>query len=71
MLNKIVLNIGGMRCEHCPQKVHDAIARLEGVKAVNVNLEKTQAEIDYDSDRIRLEDIKEAVIDAGHYTILE
>jgi len=70
-LEKILLNIGGMKCENCHKKVHDAITELEGVKEVTVNLEKNQAEIEYDSNKISLEDIKKAIINAGSYTIIK
>ncbi|MEE8358696.1 MAG: heavy metal translocating P-type ATPase [Candidatus Hydrothermarchaeales archaeon] len=70
-MEKILLNIGGMKCENCHKKVYDAITSLEGVTAVTVNLEKNQAEIEYDSAKVSVEDIKKAVIDAGDYTILE
>ena len=55
--------IEGMSCGHCRQAVTDEISSVEGVEAVDVELETGRAEV-----RGRFEDarIREAVEEAGY-----
>ena len=50
---KKIIEIDGMKCEHCQKKVEDAINALN-VKSVKVNLEKKQAIVNSDLDDITL-----------------
>lgn len=40
-----ILQIGGMRCEHCAKAVQKAIEVLPGVDRVSVNLEQSSATV--------------------------
>ncbi|AKB79481.1 Lead, cadmium, zinc and mercury transporting ATPase [Methanosarcina horonobensis HB-1 = JCM 15518] len=57
-----------MTCGHCQKRVADAISSLDGVKSVDVNLEAESATVNFDPDKLSLEDIKEAVRKAGYST---
>ena len=35
-----ILNVKGMMCANCQKHVHDALLAMDGVSAVDVNLEK-------------------------------
>ncbi|MFQ5975337.1 MAG: heavy metal translocating P-type ATPase [Candidatus Hydrothermarchaeales archaeon] len=65
-MDKIVLDIEGMHCQNCQKKVHEAIAGLDGIDEVNVDLEKNQAEVEYDSSKVTVETLIEAVTKAGY-----
>jgi len=39
----IEIKIGGMSCENCARHVREALAKLEGVQKVAINIEKGQA----------------------------
>ncbi|MFU0824000.1 CopZ family metallochaperone [Clostridium sp.] len=58
------LNIDGMSCNHCVMHVKNALMEVEGVKNVEVNLDKKFAVVEGES----LEDSKmiSAVEDAGY-----
>lgn len=42
---KMTLKIKGMMCNHCKMHVEEALAKVEGVTSVKVNLEKGEAEV--------------------------
>ncbi|MCH3951544.1 MAG: heavy-metal-associated domain-containing protein [Acidaminococcus sp.] len=59
------LNVKGMMCAHCQQHVHDALAALDGVSAVDVNLEKGTAKVTASRD-IPVAEFDKAITDAGY-----
>ena len=63
---KADIKVYGMTCMHCHKRVTDAISALEGVNSVEVSLEDERASVEFDAERIGLEDIKKAVTDAGY-----
>jgi Cu+-exporting ATPase len=66
MVIKTTFKVYGMSCKHCVKSVTDAISELEGVESVDVDLENEQATVIFDSDTIYLDDIRQAVTDAGY-----
>ena len=63
------LVIGGMTCAACAQRIERKLQRLEGVTTAAVNLGTEEAQVDYDGARLRLSDLKQAVVDAGFRVI--
>lgn len=66
---KQVVTIEGMKCMNCVAHATDALKSIEGVKSVNVNLEKKEAVIK-SKDGIDPESIKKAISDVG-YTVTD
>jgi len=60
------IKVYGMTCMHCHQRVTDAISAIEGVSSVEVNLEDESAEVEFDPDKTDINQIKQAVVDAGY-----
>ena len=58
-----VLKIGGMTCGHCSARVEKALAGVEGVESVSVDLKKKEAAIEGTAS---LEALIAAVEDAGY-----
>ncbi len=58
-------NVTGMTCSACSAHVTKAVAKLEGVKNVNVNLLSNNMVVEYD-DNLSESDIIAAVVDAGY-----
>ncbi len=48
-MQKITLQISGMMCGNCQQHVHDLLSEIDGVKHVEVSLEKEEARINFDA----------------------
>jgi Cu+-exporting ATPase len=63
---KAEIRIYGMTCVHCHKRVTDAISSLEGVTSVEVSLEEEKAAVEFNADRISIDDIKKAVKYAGY-----
>lgn len=47
-MKSIILKVDGMRCQHCVNAIHDAVAQIVGVKQVNVDLKVKLVEVEYD-----------------------
>ena len=60
-----VLKVEGMMCAHCQKHVHDALAKLDGVTAVDVNLEAKTAMVQATRD-IPIAEFEKAIADAGY-----
>jgi copper chaperone len=65
-MEKLVLKIGGMTCNHCKMKVEKALRTMDGVEDVQVDLTTGQATVSFDSARLRAEDLRAVVSEAGY-----
>jgi len=57
------ITVDGMSCEHCEQSVEEALATVEGVQSVEVDLDAAQATIEGDA---ATQDLITAVDEAGY-----
>ena len=64
MINKVI-NVEGMSCD-CRNAVESALAKLNGVTSAEVDLDKNQVRVDYDENRVSVEQMKEAIEDQGY-----
>ncbi|WP_349410141.1 copper chaperone CopZ [Pseudalkalibacillus sp. SCS-8] len=60
------LQVEGMTCNHCKQAVTNALAELNGVNEVDVDLEKGTASVQYEEGKVTEEDMKNAVEEQGY-----
>jgi Cu+-exporting ATPase len=65
-----MLSIKGMTCASCAQKVEKIIVKLEGIEKATVNIATEKATVIFDSNKIRLSTIQEAIERAG-YTVID
>lgn len=61
---KKVMNIEGMSCSHCENRVTNTLMDLEGVESVVVNLSEKTATVEAD-ERVNDDLLKETVEDLG------
>jgi len=66
MVKKVLIE--GMSCEHCVNHVRKALADLNGVKNVDVNLATKTATLEASAD-VKDEAIKSAIDDAGYEVV--
>lgn len=59
--NKVNLKLTGMSCASCAAKIEKKLNKLEGVKKAAVNLATENAAVEYDSTKIKVSDMIEAV----------
>ncbi|MCY1720511.1 heavy-metal-associated domain-containing protein [Prolixibacteraceae bacterium Z1-6] len=62
------INIGGLHCANCVASVEKGINDLEGIKNVVVTLDDSTAVIEYDTSKLELAEIEQAVEKRG-YTV--
>lgn len=64
MATQTTLQIAGMDCSHCAQRLGQSLERLDGVIRAQVD-EAGTATVRYDEDRLSEDELGERVRDAG------
>ena len=64
-MKKVLLKIGGMTCSACSSGLEKYLNRQDGIKVASVNLVMNNASIEYDENKLSLEDIEKFVFKAG------
>jgi copper chaperone len=54
-----VLNVPDISCEHCERTITGALAPVEGVRTVNVDIPGRQVRVDYDEALVGVDKMKE------------
>ena len=52
-------------CEECKTKIESYLKRYDGITFVNVNYRKGETTVKYITDRVNMEEIKNAIANAG------
>ena len=60
------IKVGGMTCANCTAAIEKALAGLDGVSHVTVNLGTEKAYVSYNPRSVTLKDMKRAIEDAGY-----
>lgn len=68
-MNSQVLNIRGMTCAACAQRVEKTVGKLSGIQQASVNLASEKLFVEYDEDILTLAQIKESVKKIGYEVI--
>lgn len=64
-----VLDIHGMTCAACAQRIEKTVRKLDGIEQVNVNLASEKLFVEYDSALIELNAIKDRVTKIGYEVV--
>ena len=54
-----VLNVPDISCEHCERAITGALAPVDGVRSVQVDIPARQVHLDYDERQVDLNRVKE------------
>ncbi|MDR3244765.1 MAG: copper chaperone CopZ [Elusimicrobiota bacterium] len=65
-MEKSVIKVEGMSCEHCVKAVTDAVKGLSGIESVSVSLKDKNACVEFDPSKVNLSDIKAAIEEQGY-----
>lgn len=65
-MESVTLQVKGMSCGHCVKAVENSVGGLNGVKSVSVDLEKKQVKVDFESEVVTLDKIKDTIDDQGY-----
>ena len=66
MVHKTILKIKGMHCASCSALIEMALKNEKGIKSGNVNLATEKAYVEYDPEKITLEEVKKAIEKTGY-----
>lgn len=61
---RVELNVGGMRCGKCVDKIEKFVGEIEGISLIDVNLQDSKVIVEFESPATQ-ELIIEAILDAG------
>lgn len=61
-----VLNVNGMSCSHCENRVKKVLGELNGVESVTVDLTNKKVTVEYDSEQVNLNSMTEVIEDQGY-----
>ncbi len=64
-MKKVLLKIGGMTCSACSSGLEKYLNKQDGIKLASVNLVMNNANIEYDDERLSLQDVEKFVDKAG------
>jgi len=65
-MKNIVINIGGMSCAACAQRVEKSIKKLDGVIDASVNIATEKATVAFDPRTVKLSAIREEISKSGY-----
>lgn len=60
------LQVGGMSCASCASRIETVVSRLDGINKCQVNFGAEQAAIDYNPETVSLDEIQQAISEAGY-----
>ena len=61
-----ILTVEGMSCAHCEHTIKKAVSALDGVKTVTVALSAKKVTIEYDTEKLTLDTIKNIIEGSGY-----
>lgn len=67
-MKEVCLSVKGMHCEGCSTRLGKVLNAQDGVEDAKVSLEEAKADVKFDENVIGLDEIKEAIEDAGFET---
>jgi len=65
-MEKTTFKVEGMSCNHCIIAIEGSVGKLDGVSHTKVNLKEGIVEVEYDSSKVNLDEIKETIDDQGY-----
>ncbi|HJW76428.1 MAG TPA: heavy-metal-associated domain-containing protein [Thermoleophilia bacterium] len=67
----VVLNVPAISCPHCKMAIEGAVRDMEGVLSVSVEVPDKTVSLEFDADRVDLEEIKGAIEEEGYPVVGE
>lgn len=64
-MKSITLNITGMTCAACSQRIEKSVNKLDGVNKASVNLATEKLSVEYDETLVNIDAIKESIVKIG------
>ena len=61
-----MISVPTVQCNSCVKTITTALDKVDGVKSVKIDLEKKMAHVNYDAEKVKLNDIEKAITAAGY-----
>lgn len=68
-MTKIILNVNGMSCSHCENRVTEALKKNEAVKKAKASAKKNIVEIKYNEEMASKEDFEKIITEEGYEVV--
>ncbi|MFF2448620.1 copper chaperone CopZ [Neobacillus sp. NPDC058068] len=65
-MERVILNVEGMSCDHCVKAVEGNVGALKGISSVKVNLKGATVDVEFNTQVVSLDEIKESIEDQGY-----
>ncbi|MGX9932894.1 copper chaperone CopZ [Virgibacillus salarius] len=65
-MQQVTLNVQGMSCGSCVNKIEGNVGKLNGVESVKVQLSEGKVDVSFNESLIDLGEIKDAIKDTGY-----
>jgi len=62
----VIIKISGMSCQHCVQRIENALQQSSGVNEAQVDLTAEEAYIGYDPSKVNEENLLQIIKDTGY-----
>ncbi|CAM4146559.1 copper ion binding protein [Lederbergia lenta] len=70
-MKQVTLNVQGMSCGSCVNKIEGNIGKLKGVESVKVQLSDGKVDVTFNESTIKLGEIKDTIKNSGYGVIEE
>lgn len=71
MSEQVVLEVSGMSCGGCEERISTALSRLEGVRHISADHRSGQVRVAYDPVAVTIQTVRERIADMGYAVIPE
>lgn len=65
-MNQLTLEVNGMTCANCVQKVEKGLSGINGIDRVLADVEKEHVYVEYDPQQVQLRSIEETIQGMGY-----
>ncbi|MGW9856367.1 copper chaperone [Staphylococcus hominis] len=61
-----VIKVDGMSCDHCKNTIESALAKINGVRTAEVDLDKNEVRVDYNDELVSMKELHDTIEDQGY-----
>ena len=65
-MKKIIFKISGMHCSSCAMNIDGELEDTDGIKESNTNYAKAETEVEFDEEKVKIEDIIKIIEKTGY-----
>lgn len=65
-MKEAIVNIKGMSCRSCVNKIETSVLQVNGVEEARVDFPNKQLHVKYDENEVTIQQLKEVVVNKGY-----